>query len=383
MLAALSASPLVGCSRKAEELVGADRLARGPGGLGTTVRSVRDADRDTYVDPGGLDSSSTLFVGWQDNVEARSFFEVTTWQFPDTLQGFQVLSASLLLGHDLSFGSGTPNVGLRQATWTPGLGWPGPPPGTLLGSRIDQLNAAEFSIPLNAAALNLISGWTQSPETGFELQVSTGLGFAAYRTSTARFEIVYSFVNGGVPDTVTAYSAVAQGYFLRSPSAAAPGSGTIVMGGFARSALALRFQSDSIPAAVSIDESSIVLNLLSDSALPSSADSATYVEVRRIVAPWDESVTTKAELTVQDTLLARVPVRSSYHSGSRTIVIQIPGTVLRGWSGAPSTNEGIYVSLRDFVNHDREFQQYRIGSRESSVPSTLHLTFTEIPPGRF
>jgi len=81
---------LTACSRKAERIVGASRLARGADGLGATVRSVHDADRDTYVEPGGSDSSSTLFVGWQDNVEARSFFDVTTWQFPDTLPGFQV-----------------------------------------------------------------------------------------------------------------------------------------------------------------------------------------------------------------------------------------------------------------------------------------------------
>jgi len=383
VLAALGASPLVGCSRKAEQIVGASRLGRGAQGLGTTVRSVHDADLDTYVDPGGSDSATVLFVGWQDNVEARSFFDVTTWQFPDTLAGFQVISASLLLGHDLSFGSRTPNVSLHETAWTTGAGWPGPPAGTLLGSRIDSLDVAEFSIPLNAGAINLISGWAHSPITGFSLQVTTGLGFAAYRTSTARFQIVYSFLNGTTPDTATAYSAVAQGYFLRSPTTPTAGSGTMVMGGFARSGLALRFPVDSIPAAVSIDEASIVLNLLSDSALPGLADSASYIELRRIVAPWVESVTTKAQLTVQDTLLTSARLRSSYRAGSSTIVIQIPATLLRGWSGNPSTNEGIYVSLRDLVNHDREFQQYRIGSRESAVPPTLHVSFTEVPPGRF
>jgi len=374
---------LTGCSRKAERIVGASRLARGADGLGATVRSVHDADRDTYVEPGGSDSSSTLFVGWQDNVEARSFFDVTTWQFPDTLPGFQVLSAALLLGHDLSFGSRTPIVSLYETPWTPGAAWPGPSTGTLLGSRTDSLDTAQFAIPLNAGALNLIGGWTQSSNTGFALRVTTGLGFAAYRTSTARFEITYSYANGTQLDTLAAFSPIAQGYFLRSPTTPTAASGTMVMGGFARSGLALRFPVDSIPPAVSIDESSIVLNLLSDSAFPGNADSASYIEVRRIVAPWAESVTTKAELTVQDTLLAGVRLRSAYRSGSSTIVIQIPAAVLRGWSSNPSTNEGVYVSLRDLVNHDREFQQYRIGSKESSVPPTLHVTFTEVPPGRF
>jgi len=155
------------------------------------------------------------------------------------------------------------------------------------------------------------------------------------------------------------------------------------MGGFARSGLALRFPIDSIPPAASIEEASIVLNLLSDSAIPGSPDSASYVEVRRIVAPWVESVTTKAEITVQDTLLARLSLRGAYQSGSSTLVIHIPATVLRGWSAVPSTNEGVYLSLGDLVNHDREFQQFRIGSRESAAPSTLHMTFTEVPPGRF
>ena len=380
LLATLSAIPLSGCSRKAEKLVGAGRVIRGPGGLGTTVRFIDTPDRDTYVDPGGLGSSDVLFVGWQDAVESRTFLGVSAWNFPDSLVNFQVDSVYLLLGHDLSFGSGSPNVSVYQtSSFDSAAGWPGPSAATLLGSKVDLMSTGEFSIPLNASALGLISGWAHdSTTTGFVLEVPTGLGFVAYRSGTVRFQVVYSYTGG----QGTSFTSVTRDYFLRSPSTSTAASGTIIMGGFAKSGLAVRFPVDSIPAGASLDEASVVLNLLSGSATPSPADSSTTVEVRRIRAVWDESVSLKANLAVQDSLTVTGLVRS-YQAGSRRLVVQIPGSILREWSATPSSNEGLYISLRDALHRDREYQEYRIGSRESSQPPELHVTYTPLPPGRF
>src|SRR5262245_10212188 len=100
-LAALIAATLLGCSRKAENLVGAGRLIRGPGGLGTTVRVAPIADRDTYVEPGTADFGTVLIVGTDTAFVARIFMAVASWKVPsDTLPGFTLGGISLEVPRD-------------------------------------------------------------------------------------------------------------------------------------------------------------------------------------------------------------------------------------------------------------------------------------------
>jgi hypothetical protein len=132
----------VGCSRKAEQIVGAGRLIRGPAGLGTTVRAARNPDRDTYVQAGTADFDSLLLVGTSGTFQARTFLKVATWALPDTLlPGFAPVNISLEVPRNLTLGftSTTLNLDLASAAWdTTNVSWPGPAAGTLLGTALDD-----------------------------------------------------------------------------------------------------------------------------------------------------------------------------------------------------------------------------------------------------
>src|SRR2546430_17275414 len=59
----LVVAALGGCSRKAENLVGAGRVIRGPGGLGKTTQEAPIPDRATHVVPGTADFGDRLHIG--------------------------------------------------------------------------------------------------------------------------------------------------------------------------------------------------------------------------------------------------------------------------------------------------------------------------------
>jgi len=109
-------------------------------------------------------------------------------------------------------------------------------------------------------------------------------------------------------------------------------------------------------------------------------DSLDFLEVRRIRAPWPETVTEKAPLSVDDATTASRLLSATYSTADSLIRIVIPSSLIREWARTSSSNEGFYVSLVNPVNHRRIFS---IGSRESSRPPELHLTYTDLPPGRF
>ncbi|HEY2924695.1 MAG TPA: hypothetical protein VGJ98_06985, partial [Candidatus Eisenbacteria bacterium] len=204
LLVALSAFPLVGCSRKAENLVGAGRLIRGAGGLGTTVRLVPNPDRDTYVEPGTADFDSMLIVGSSGSFEARSFLAVQTWMLPDTtLPGFQPQTVSLELRHNLTLGFSATQVTLYLAAtpWdTTTVAWPGPAAGAQLGSATDDRASLTFSLPLDPGAFAQAVQWAQNPSgvPGFTLRSTTGL-LAGYTAGAAKFRIRYTHTVSGSP----------------------------------------------------------------------------------------------------------------------------------------------------------------------------------------
>jgi hypothetical protein len=386
VLAALSVSPLVGCSRRAERLVGADRLARGPGGLGTTVRVAPIADRDTYVEPGTADFTDVLIVGTDTAFTARTFLAVAAWHIPsDTLPGFSLGVVSLELPRDTTLiDVGTVNAFTAASTWdTTTVAWPGPGLGLSIGSAQDlRSDPGAFSIPLTPAVFDSMKRWALAPTTapGFVLD-RPGQGLLSYKPGSALFRVRYAHTVSGNPVTDSLDSHVTQDFYLHSPISPVP-TGTqqaLVLGGIYKAALALHFPVDSVPAGVSIDEASLVLKVLVGGG-PVGPDTLDHVEIRRIRAPWSESVTEKAPLLVDNATTASRLLRASYSSADSLITIPIPGGLIREWAATSSSNEGFYVSLVNPVNRRRIFP---IGSRESALPPKIHISYTQLPPGRF
>src|SRR5512144_1390914 len=155
LVVCLTGTFLVGCSRKAERLVGADRLIRGPGGLGATTRVIETPDRDTYVENGTAVFDSMLLVGQSGGFEARTFLLIGTVNLPDTtLPGFVPQILSLEFQRNLTLGFDPTTVNAFQTTvWdTTAVSWPGPAPGALLGSAFDNRILTGFSLPLNSTS---------------------------------------------------------------------------------------------------------------------------------------------------------------------------------------------------------------------------------------
>ena len=390
LLATLVAAPMVGCSRKAEQLVGAGRVIRGPGGLGTTVRLVRNPDRDTYVEPGTADFDSLLLVGQSGTFQARTYLAVAIWSLPDTnLPGFQPQTISLELPRNLTLGFNPIqiNLSLTAASWdTTTVAWPGPAAGAQLGSAIDDRTTAAFSLPLNPGSFTQIVQWAQAPASvpGFVLDSPSVVDLAAYIEGGVKFRIRYTHTVVGQPLPVldSVDTRVTQDFYLHSPLTPTPtGADTaLVLGGLYKTALAVHFPVDSIPASVSVDEATLVLKLVPGSAVPDTADVTGSIQVRPIGTSWTDAVTEQAPLTVNATPLTSGNVVLLYSSSDRRFAIRLPGSLMRAWALSPSTNQGVLISL---VNRANLTKRFEVGSLESSRPAELHVTYTELPPGRF
>ena len=388
LLLALGASPLVGCSRKAEQIVGAGRLARGPGGLGATVRLIPNPDRDTFVEAGTADFDSMLLVGTSGGFQARTFLSVAAWTLPDTtLPGFAPQTVSLELRRNLTLGfdSTIVNLSLAASAWdTTNVAWPGPVAGTLLGSAKDGRVAATFSLPLAPGSFTQVVQWAQDPTSipGFTLLTPPGQDLAAYVAGAARFRIRYSHTVSGAPVVDSVDTPVTQDFYLHSPLSPAPtGVDTsLVWGGLYKTKVALHFLVDSIPTGISVDEATLVLKLLPSSSIPDSADVIARFEVRAITGAWSEGITDQSGLSIDAAVLASGRLVPLYSSANRSFPIRLPGALMRQWASTPSSNGGLLLTI---VNRSNLTKQFEIGSRESSRPAELHVTYTGLPPVRF
>ncbi|HYQ95663.1 MAG TPA: hypothetical protein VER38_01480 [Candidatus Eisenbacteria bacterium] len=386
LLATLSASSLAGCSRKAEKLVGAARVIRGPGGLGTTVRLAPNPDRDTYVEPGTVDFDSLLLVGTSPPFQASTFLAVQAWTLPDTtLPGFAPQTISLELQRNLTLGFSPTQVtlSLTATAWdTTNVAWPGPAAAAQLGSATDDRLAAIFSLPLGPGSFAQVVQWAQNPSSvpGFTLQSSGPV--AAYVAGAARFRVRYTHTVSGSPVLDSVDTRVTQDFYLHAPLTPTPtGADTaLVLGSLYKTELAVHFPVDSIPSGVSVDEATLVLKLLPGSAVPDTADIGGVVHVRPIRNVWAETIAEKASLTFDAAPAASAKVISIYSSSARTLAIRLPGSLMREWASMPSTNDGLLVTL---INRANLTRQLDIGSRESSRPPELHVTYTRLPPARF
>ena len=83
---------------------------------------------------------------------------------------------------------------------------------------------------------------------------------------------------------------------------------------------------------------------------------------------------------VDSTAFASGNLIALYSVSTNSVAIRLPGSLMRAWVATPSTNGGLLVRLDD---HRNLTKQFLIGSRESSRPAELHVSYTELPPGRF
>jgi hypothetical protein len=384
---ALAATVLVGCSRKAERLVGADRLIRGPGGLGTTTRVIETPDRDTYVENGTAVFDSMLLVGQSAGFEARTFLLIGTVNLPDTtLPGFVPQILSLEFQRNLTLGFDPTTVNAFQTTvWdTTTVSWAGPAPGVLLGSAADDRVLTGFSLPLNSTSFTQVVQWKVNPVVTpprIELQTG-GQPLAAYVAGTVKLRIRYSHTVSGSAVLDSIDSPVTQDFYLHSPLSPAPSGAdsALVWGGIYQTEIAMHFPLDSIPSSVSVNEATLVLRVLSNTALPDSADVSARVFVKAIRSSWGEGVSEQSSIPgVDSTAFASGSLIALYSVANGTVAIRLPGSLMREWVATPSTNGGLLVRLDDHRNLTKRFL---IGSRESTQPAELHVSYTELPPGR-
>jgi len=385
-LAALLATALTGCARKAENLVGADRLIRGPGGLGTTFRVTGPPDRDTFLENGTTVTDSLLIVGTSGTFQARSLLYFSKVNLPDTTkQDFTPQSISLEFTRNLTIGPDSTTVDVFQTTvWDSAtVAWPGPAAGALLGSAGDARTLASYSLPLGNATFPLAVQWAKgvvSPR--FLIQAQGGQPLAAYVAPAVRLRIISSHTGstGTVQDTV--YSPVTRALYVHAPLSPSPtgADSILVWGGLFETEIAVHFPADSIPSNVSVDEATLILNLAPGSAIPAAADAPSHLEIRASRGSWSEGVTERSSLPALDVnAAARADFRLSYSSVGNRFAIRLPGFLVREWIQSPSTNGGVVVTL---VNRSNLGARFLIRSRESSEPPELHVSYTELPPGR-
>ena len=186
----------------------------------------------------------------------------------------------------------------------------------------------------------------------------------------------------GAPVVDSVDTRVTQDFYLHSPLSPAPtGADTsLVWGGLYKTKLALHFLVDSIPSGVSVDEAVLVLKLLPSSSIPDSADVSARFEVRAITGAWSEGISELSSLPVGAAVLASGSLVPLFSSANRSFPIRLPGALMRQWASTPSTNGGLLVTLFNRSNLTKEFQ---VGSRESTLPAELHVTYTGLPPVRF
>jgi len=388
LVVCLTATFLVGCSRRAEKLVGADRLIRGPGGLGTTTRVLEIPDRDTYVENGTAVFDSMLLVGQSGPFDSRTFLAIGTVNLPDTtLPGFVPQTLSLEFQRNLTLGFDPTTVSAYQTTiWdTTAVSWPGPAQGALLGTASDDRLLTVFSLPLNSASFGQVVQWKSNPlVTPPRIQLQTGgQPLTAYVAGTVKLRIRYSHTVSGSAVLDSVDSPITQDFYLHSPLSPAPtgADSALVWGGLSQTELAMHFPLDSILSSVSVNEATLVLRLLSISAVPDTADVTARVFVKAIRAPWGEGVSEQSSIPgVDSTAFASGSLIALYSPSNGTVAIRLPGSLMRAWVATPSTNGGLLVRMDDHRNLTKLFL---IGSRESARPAELHVSYTELPPGRF
>ncbi|MGH7680686.1 MAG: hypothetical protein ACRENN_01710 [Candidatus Eiseniibacteriota bacterium] len=384
-----------GCSNRAATITGNERLARGPGGLGTTTIQAPSVDRDTYVTPGTADYVGTLLAGRGGGFEARAFFKFLSFSLPDTnLPGFTPGDVLFELPHvelheepiAVRLDLGITDAALADSGL---IGWPGPGVGSPLGT-IDYDFTGPLLLSLGSGSFSFYKSWAITPSTvpGFILSAPLSQGFAAFRGRAARFRVPYTWNRAGTIVSDTTSTTVPFDLFLHPPmTPTATGTDTsLVLGGPYEAGVVVRAPVPVIPPGASVNELRLVLAVtdsvpdVNGAILKNTTDTtrvSVTVTVQQITAAWPEGVTDRSALAFVLSPI-RTILQVAVEPGD-SLSIALPPSLARGWSENPVTNQGVLVSIINAGTNPGLL----IGSRESSRPPVLRVSTTSPPPGRF
>lgn len=378
-----------GCSKRAERIVGNERLIRGPAGLGTTTVQTSTPDRDTYVTPGTANYGAVLLVGRTSAFEARSFFKFLAFNLPDTmLSGFTPDSILFILPQSgvlrappsllrVQFGGVTSSL-VDSGT----IAWPGPAISTPLASQSFEFNGA---LRLNLGpAFNQFKGWALDPSSApaFALEGTALDGIAAFQSGAAVFRVYYSWNKQGTAAHDSTSSGAGLDLYLHTPISPAPTGAetTLRLGSGFEPSIAIRAPVPAIAAGVSVNELRFVLPILGTiPAVDGSAvyDSSYFINVYRITADWSEGATDLSSVPYDATPVVIVSGKNVQQAD--TLSVPLPTSLARTWFQNPASNYGVLLTVRSAnVNAG-----LLLGSRESTTPPVLRLSTTTQPPGRF
>jgi hypothetical protein len=390
--ATLLALPLLlcGCSKRAERIVGNERLIRGPAGVGTTAVQTSTPDRDTYVTPGTANYGPVLLVGSNSSgFEARSFFKSLKFNLPDTtLPGFTPGNILFDLPQSGVLRIPPSHLSVRFGGVSSSLvdsgtiAWPGPSITTPLASK-DYQGEARLVLDLGPA-FNQFKGWALDPSSApaFVLEATTRDTVAAFQAGAARFRAVYSWNRQGTAVYDTVNSTAALDLYLHSPLNPPPtGAETALqLGGPFEPSVAIRAPVPAIGSGVSVNELRFVLPVLGTiPAVDRSVvyDSSYFINVYRITGDWPEGATDLSAVPYNTTPIAIISGKNA--PAADTLSVPLPTSIARSWFQDPASNYGVLLTVRSAnVNAG-----LLLGSRESPTPPVLRLSTTTPPPGRF
>lgn len=398
LLLALVLVALPACSRKAERLVGNERLARGPGGLGVTQRDTTFADRDTDVAGLSRDTGSSLLVGRTATMEAVALFRVSGWSLPaDTTAAanFSVLSTALratsrglYIPRDALPSHPAVNVRLTlaQGSWdSTTVTWPGPQDSVLIGQGTEDFTGADLVVPVTVP-FDTLRAWARSPASapGFRLHspASSPGGIAAYEAGSLKFRIIYDHTVSGVARTDTLDTAVRQDLYLYTsigymPTGTEP---TLKLGGFEERSVVVRTPSPVFPGGASINQATLLLRVdPATDTIPYASGSTINLEVRTIGADWAEAGASLSTLAATSAPIAVYPDFAYHGDVDSLITIHLPGSVIRTWADAPGSNYGLLITAA----RGNLVPPLYIRSRESGSGPELRAAYTTPPGGRF
>ncbi|HEY7727956.1 MAG TPA: hypothetical protein VID50_05835 [Candidatus Eisenbacteria bacterium] len=390
---------LPACARRAERLVGNERLARGAGGLGLPERDTTAVDRDTDVPGLGRDTGTFLLAGKAPALEAAVYFRVGAWKLPDTTDAtLSILSIAL---HATSLAIHIPRDGLPShpavsivlaraaSAWdSSSVTWPGPARGALLGQASEDFTGADLIVPVSfPAPVDTLKAWARDPTSvpGFTLYSPSDVpgGIAAYQAGTIRFRVIYDHTVSGISRTDTLDTAATEDLYLYTPVGGTP-SGTepsLALGGFEERGLVVRAPSPVFPPGASINEAAFLLRVdAATDSLPYSSEGATVdIEVRTVGADWVEG-----GAALQALMASAAPVavlRGFAYRGPQDslIAIHLPGAAIRAWADNPAANYGLLLTAAG----GNLVPPLYIRSRESGYGPELRAAYTTPPSGRF
>jgi hypothetical protein len=385
LLLALAGLP-AGCSEKAEQLVGNERLIRGPGGLGTTARDTAPLDRDTYVSQGTANLGTTLLAGQQGTYEARALLTVGTWVLPDTTDPSLAIQSIALT---LSFDGSLPIPDAPLQLWTASVAWdstsvawPGPTLGVSIATANPNDAIGSYQLEIGASSFGTVKFWAQNPSAlpGLVIRAGSSQGIAGFKAGSGRIRIRYAHDVSGTATTDSVDTPIASDLFIHAPLAAAPTGTdtTLVLGGLFETALPFRAPVDSFASGFSINEARILFRVAPGS--PPFADSVTVnVDARRVRNPWSEGITDTTGLNAETSAVSVVRAYQVRTASDTLLVVPVPQALLREWSAASSSNEGLLLRITESFR----FPEIHLLSRESSRAPELRVSTTSPPPGRF